>query len=118
MQKLIKTPALMPSSRKQFTHHLLSMSTCERLHEKTNILHMRNKDAHQLRSNHEANQPLCFRYTNSTIPLISKSKISSLVVVHPGVGPGQKPECWFSHDAAHMLFTEHIRIQVETARVH
>ena len=34
-----------------------------------------NKDADQL---HEADQPLCFRYIDSTIPLLSKSEISSL----------------------------------------
>ena len=37
-----------------------------------------NKGAVQLRSNCEADQHLCFRYTDSTIPLFSKIKISSL----------------------------------------
>ena len=37
-----------------------------------------NKDADQLRGNHEADQRLCFRYIDSTIPLLSKSEISSL----------------------------------------
>ena len=37
-----------------------------------------NKDADQLRGNREADQRLCFRYTGSTIPLLSKYKISSL----------------------------------------
>ena len=37
-----------------------------------------NKDADQLRGNREADQRLCFRYIDSTIPLHSKSKISSL----------------------------------------
>ena len=37
-----------------------------------------NKDADQLRGNREADQHLCFRYTDSEIPLLSKSKISSL----------------------------------------
>ena len=37
-----------------------------------------NKGADQLRGNREADQPLCFRYADSTIPLFSKSKISSL----------------------------------------
>ena len=37
-----------------------------------------NKGADQLRSNCEADQRLCFRYTDSTIPLLSKSKISCL----------------------------------------
>ena len=37
-----------------------------------------NKDADQLRGNREAYQRLCFRCTDSTIPLLSKSEISSL----------------------------------------
>ena len=43
-------------------------------HEKNGCLHMRNKDADQLRGNREADQRLCFRYTESTIPLLPKSK--------------------------------------------
>ena len=34
-----------------------------------------NKDADQLRGNHEADQRLCFRYTDSTIPLLSEAEI-------------------------------------------
>ena len=37
-----------------------------------------NKDADQLRGNREADQRLCFRYIDSTIPLLPKSEISSL----------------------------------------
>ena len=37
-----------------------------------------NKDADQLRGNREADQRLCFRFTDSTIPLLPKS-----VVVQP-----------------------------------
>ena len=37
-----------------------------------------NKDADQLRGNREADQRLCYRYTDSTITLISKYEISSL----------------------------------------
>ena len=37
-----------------------------------------NKDADQLRGNREANQRLCFRYSDSIIPPLSKSKISRL----------------------------------------
>ena len=48
-----------------------------------------NKDADQLRSNCAADQRLCFRYTDSTIPLLPKSEFSSLtpssVVVQPGL---------------------------------
>ena len=38
-----------------------------------------NKGADQLRGNREADQRLCFRFTDSTIPLLPKSKISSLL---------------------------------------
>ena len=38
----------------------------------------KNKDADQLRGNREADQRLCFRYTDSTIPLLLKSEIPSL----------------------------------------
>ena len=48
-----------------------------------------NKDADQLRGYREADQRLCFRYTDSTIPLLPKSEISSpqpsSVVVQPGL---------------------------------
>ena len=36
-----------------------------------------NKDADQLRGDREADQRFCFRYTDSTIPLLLKSEISS-----------------------------------------
>ena len=36
-----------------------------------------NKDADQLRGIREADQRRCFRYTDSTIPLLPKSEISS-----------------------------------------
>ena len=36
-----------------------------------------NKDADQLRGNREADQRLCFRYSDSTIPPLLKSEISS-----------------------------------------
>ena len=37
-----------------------------------------NKDADQPRGNREADQRLCFRYIDRTIPQLSKSEISSL----------------------------------------
>ena len=37
-----------------------------------------NKDADQLRGDREADQRLCFRHLDSTIPLLSNSEISSL----------------------------------------
>ena len=47
-----------------------------------------NKDANQLRGNREADQRLCFRYIDSTIPLLSKSEISSLYPSSVAVQPG------------------------------
>ena len=47
-----------------------------------------NKDADQLRGNCEGDQRLCFRYTDSTIPLLPKSEISSLYPSSGAVQPG------------------------------
>ena len=47
-----------------------------------------NKDADQLRSNCAADQRLCFRYTDSTIPLLPISEISSLQPSCMAVQPG------------------------------
>ena len=46
------------------------------------------KDADQLRGNSEADQRLCFRYIDSTIPLLSKSKISRLLPSSVTAQPG------------------------------
>ena len=51
-----------------------NQNTNEPRYEKTVFLHMRK----QRRSNCAADQRLCFRYTDSTIPLLPKSEISSL----------------------------------------
>ena len=47
-----------------------------------------NKDADQLHGGREADQRLCFHYTDSTIPLLSKSEISSLKPSSVGLQPG------------------------------
>ena len=66
------------------------------------------KDADQLRGNREADQRLCFRYTDSTIPLLPKSEISSpkpsSVIAQPGLVSDLvgNPEDWFSDVAAHI----------------
>ena len=48
-----------------------------------------NKGADQLRGNREADQRLCFRYTDITIPLLPKYEISSILpsslIVQPGL---------------------------------
>ena len=48
-----------------------------RLMGKPTICIGENKDADQPRGNREADQRLCFRYTDSTIPLLLNSEISS-----------------------------------------
>ena len=47
-----------------------------------------NKGADQLRGNREADQRLCFRYTDSTIHLLPQSEISSLKLSSVTVQPG------------------------------
>ena len=71
-------------------------------HGKTNNLHRRNKGADQLPSNCEADQHLCFRNTDSTIPLLSKSKISSLYPSSVTVQPGM---CWTWSEPKLLVFS-------------
>ena len=47
-----------------------------------------NKDADQIRGNREADQRLCFRHTDSAIPLLSKPEISRLYPSSVAVQPG------------------------------
>ena len=60
-----------------------------------------NKDADQLRGNREADQRLCFRYTDSTVPLLPRSEISSLYPFSVAVQPGLCPT--WSHNEAHIV---------------
>ena len=64
-----------------------------------------NKDADQLHGNSKADQCLCFCYADSTIPVLSKSKISSLLCLYSlvCVGPVRKPYFWFYHVAARVF---------------
>ena len=60
-----------------------------RLMGKPTICICENMGADQLRGSREADQRLCFHYTDSTIPLLLKSEISSFqpasVTVQPGL---------------------------------
>ena len=56
----------------------MSMNDMSRVVRKPAFCICENKDADQLRGNREADQRLCFRHTDSAIPLLSKSEISSL----------------------------------------
>ena len=65
------------------------------------------KGADQLRGSREADQPFCFRYIDSTIPLLPKYEISissHLVWLYNlvCVGPGWKAEDRFSHNKAQL----------------
>ena len=80
--------------KSRFSHDAVSSNLLEKEISKLNVIQSaycvsravrkpafcicENKDADQLRSNREADQRLCFRYIDSTIPLLSKSEISSL----------------------------------------
>ena len=70
---------------------------------------MQKKDADQLRGNRETDQCLCFRYTDSTMPLLPKYKISRLKLYSGIAKPGLCPtwletlsEAQFSDIVAHI----------------
>ena len=70
-----------------------------------------NKDADQLRGKRH-----CFRYSDSTIPLLLKSEISSFYLFSVLVQAGlyltrSETHCWFSHEVAH-IFTIDVNIQL------
>ena len=56
-------------------HHCKQMSLIMR---KPVFSICQNKDTDQLRGNREADQRLCFRYTDSTIPLLPKSEFQAI----------------------------------------
>ena len=60
--------------------------------------------------NKDADQRLCFRYSDSTIPLLLKSEISSSFLClyrSVCVRPVRIPQCWFSHEVAQMCISAH-----------
>ena len=71
-----------------------------RLMEKPPICISENKDADQLRGNREADQRLCFRYTDSTLPLF-KSEISSF---QPASVTGQPDLCRTCSETTLLVF--------------
>ena len=68
-----------------------------------------NKGADQLRGNREADQCLCFRYSDTVKFLFHLNPkfqaSSSFLCLYKSVcvGPVRKPHCWFSHEAAQMM---------------
>ena len=76
-----------------------------------------NKDADQLHGSRQADQRL-FRYTDSTLPCLFKSKIKFQASCHflclyssVCVRPVGRPHCCFSHEAAQILHSEMLREQ-------
>ena len=77
--------------------------------EKTNSLHLQKQRRRSASQYCEADQGLCFCYTNQMVQFLyflnSKFPASSHLLCLYSlfcVGPVQKPLCWFSHDAAQM----------------
>ena len=75
------------------------------------------KDPDQLGSNCTADQPLCFRYTHCTIPLLPKFEISSLqlssvVVLHSFCGTWSETGALVSGVAAYISESEKSSIQL------
>ena len=68
-----------------------------------------NKDADQLHGSREVDQRLCFRYTDSTIPLLPKSKNFKLLSIFCGCIVWfvsklvENPEDWLSQNEAHLV---------------
>ena len=69
-----------------------------------------NKEADQLRGDREADQHLCFRNTDSTIPLLPKSEISSF---YPSSDAAQPSLCqtWSETPKTSFLTTRLIYMQ-------
>ena len=62
-----------------------------------------NKDADQLCGNREADQGLCFRYTDSTIPLLLKSEVSGFLLFSVLVQAGL---CWTCSETTLLVFPQ------------
>ena len=84
LDKVSVTPAIQRQPTRRQQNEIVSLRILleleyhmSRLMGKPTICIGENKDADQLRGNHKADQRLCFRYSDSTIPLLLKSEISS-----------------------------------------
>ena len=80
----------------------------EQHHEKTCFFCIyENKGVDQMGGNHKADELLCSRYIESTLPLLPKSKISNLSAIFCGCTAQYVsdlmgiPKDMFSHDTAH-----------------
>ena len=87
------------------------MSLCVR---KPTICMGENKDADQLRGNREADQRLCFRYTDSTFPPLLIPKFSRFWVSSVTVQPGL---CWTWSEPQIVGFLTHRHISTTLFKV-
>ena len=93
-----------------YRKHMFVCNALSRVVRKPAFCICENKDADQLRGNREADQLLCFRHTDSTLPLLSKSEISSLwpssVTVQPGLCQtwSETPKTGFLRTRLHSSF--------------
>ena len=67
---------------------MITLNEMSLVMRKTAFCICENKDADQLRGDREADQRLCFRYTDSTIPLLPIPEISSLYAFSVTAQPG------------------------------
>ena len=92
MSDLVGNPEYRVSHNR--AHFLIALQSCTAIEQLSRVMRKptfgicENKDADQLCGNQEADQHLCFRYIDSTIPLLSKYKISSLLPSSVAVQPG------------------------------
>ena len=93
-------------ARPNIIYNIITYEPCSR---KTNFSICKNKGADQLRNNCAADQHLCFNNLDSTIPLLSKSKISSLAIFSDCTAHFESdlvgnPIDQFSQNGAHVMF--------------
>ena len=105
-----------PTLEKVIVIFVTSFKCMSRLVGKPTICTGENKGADQLRGNREADQRLCFRYSDSTIPLLLNPKFqasSSFLCLYKPVcvRPVQKPHCWFSHEAARIKCPKSVPVE-------
>ena len=83
-------------------------------HEKTRYSHMRKKGADRQRGNRAADQRLCFRYIDSTISLLPKFEMSSILQYHLlwpySPVSVENPKDGFCRNAAHS--SQHVVLSV------
>ena len=112
--KTLKTYNLEMKNLFKISHRIRNQTTC--IGE--------NKDADQLSINCTADQHLCFHYTDSTIPLLPKSKLSSFLTFPVTVQAGlcwtcsKTPTTVFSRRRSKVIYDCHIGIDMITQECH